>query len=85
MRTMAVWLGAVLVVGGLWSASAVRQGLADEPAAPSSSSGATAGATGNETGGAKTVPPVVEGEPALSAEAGEVQERAVIPNSLQTV
>jgi hypothetical protein len=27
---MAVWLGAVLMVGGLWSASGINQGLADE-------------------------------------------------------
>ena len=33
MRTIAVWIGAVLMAGGLWSASAVSQGLADEPAA----------------------------------------------------
>ena len=77
MRTMAVWLGAVLMAGGLWSASVISQGLADEPAAPSSSSEATEGATGKEPGGSETVPPVVEGEPALPADSGEVQERAV--------
>ena len=38
MRTRAVWIGAVLMVGGLWSASGVSQGLADEPAAPSNAS-----------------------------------------------
>jgi hypothetical protein len=49
MRTMAVWIGAVLMAGGLWSASVISQGLADEPAAPSSSHEATGGAAGNET------------------------------------
>ena len=77
MRTMAVWIGAVLMAGGLWSASGVSQGLADEPAAPSSSSEATGSAAGNETGGADTVPPVVEGEPALPTEADEVQEQTM--------
>ena len=79
MRTILVWLGAVLMVGGLWSASVIMQGLADEPAAPSSSSEATEGAAGKETGGSEAVPPMVEGEPALPAEAGEVQERALPP------
>lgn len=77
MRTMAVWIGAVLMVGGLWSASVIRQGLADEPATPSSASEATGGAAGKETSGSDAVPPVVEGEPAPPPEAGEVQERAL--------
>jgi hypothetical protein len=34
MRTMAMWLGAVLMVGGVWSASVIRQGPADEPRFP---------------------------------------------------
>jgi len=41
MRTMAVWIGAVLMAGGLWSASVISQGLADEhrfPAEPRSDS-----------------------------------------------
>jgi len=77
MRTMAVWIGVVLMVGGLWSASVISQGLADEPAAPSSASEATGGAAGKEASGSEAAPPVVEGEPAPSSEAGEVQERAV--------
>jgi hypothetical protein len=75
---MAVWIGAVLMVGGLWSASAISQGLADEPAAPSRSSEATGGAAGKETGGSEAGPPVGEGEPGPPPEAGEVQERGVI-------
>lgn len=77
MRSMAVWIGAVLMVGGLWSASLVSQGLADEPAAPGSSSEVPGGAAGKETSGAEAVPPVVEGEKAPPPEAGDVQERAV--------
>jgi hypothetical protein len=77
MRTIAVWIGAVLMAGGLWSASVINQGLADEPAAPNSSSEATGGAAGKGTGGSEAIPPVVEGEPALSAEAGQVQEQTV--------
>ena len=83
MRTMAVWIGAVLMAGGLWSASGISQGLADEPAAPSSSSEATGGAAGNETGGSDAVPPVVEGEKAPPPEAGDVQERAVRRDQLE--
>jgi hypothetical protein len=30
MRSITVWLGAVVVVGGLWSASVIRQGMADK-------------------------------------------------------
>ena len=77
MRTIIVGLGAVVMAGGLWSASVVSQGLADEPAAPSSSSEATGGAAGTETGGSEAVPPVVEREPGPPPETGEVQERTV--------
>jgi hypothetical protein len=34
MRTMAVWLGAVVMMGGLWSALVIRQELADDPRFP---------------------------------------------------
>jgi hypothetical protein len=78
MRTMAVWIGAVLITGGLWSASVVSQGLADDPAAPISSSGVTGGVAGSKTGGSEAVPPVGEGEPALPPEAGDVQERGLL-------
>ena len=77
MRTIVVWIGAVLMVGGLWSTLAVSQGLADEPASPSSSSEGTGRAAGKETGGSETVPPVVEGETGSPPEAGDVQERTV--------
>jgi hypothetical protein len=69
MRTMAVWIGAVLMVGGLWSASVISQGLADEPAAPSRASEGTGSAAGNKTGGSDAAPP---------PEAGQVQEPTVL-------
>ena len=59
MRTMAVWLGAVLMAGGMWSASGISQGLADEPAAPSRSSEVTGGAAGKETGDLAEAAPTV--------------------------
>ena len=35
MRTTAVWIGAVtMMAGGLWSASGISQGFADEPRFP---------------------------------------------------
>jgi hypothetical protein len=34
MRTIIVRLGAIMMVGGLWSASVISQGLADEPRFP---------------------------------------------------
>jgi hypothetical protein len=77
MRAITVWIGAVMIAGGLWGVSLISQGLADEPAAPSSASEGTGGAAGTETAGSDAVPPVVEGAPATPAEAGEVQERTV--------
>jgi hypothetical protein len=77
MRTVAVWIGAGLMAGGLWNASVISQGLADEPAAPSRSSEATEGTAGNETGGADAGPPMGEGAPGPSPEAGEVPEQTV--------
>ena len=59
MRLIIVGLGAVLMAGGLWSASAISQGLADEPAAPSRSSEVTGGAAGNETGGSAEAAPTL--------------------------
>jgi hypothetical protein len=78
MRSIAVWLSIVLMVGGLWGGSVIRQGLADEPVAPRSVSETTGGAAGKETGGSEVVPPVVEGQPAPSQEAGDVQERGLL-------
>jgi len=77
MRAMAVWIGAVLMVGSLWSASVISQGLADEPTAPTNASAVTEGAAGKETSGSEAAPPVVEGEGVPPPETSDVQERAV--------
>lgn len=78
MRSIAMWFAAVMIVGGLLSTSANSQGLANEPEAPSSSSEVSEGAGVSETGGSEAVPPVGEGQAGPPAEAGDVQERAVI-------
>ena len=75
MRSLAVWIGAVMLLGGLYSSTLVSQGLADEPAAPSRSSEVPHGAEVKEARGAEAVPPVVEGQPSPPIEAGDVQER----------
>ena len=76
MRAFAVWIGAVLLLGGLESSTLVSQGLADEPAAPSRSSEVPHGAGVKEARGAEAVPPVVEGQPSPPVEAGDVRGRA---------
>ena len=43
-----------------------------------SASEVTGDAPGKETGGSEAVPPVVEGQPASPAEAGDIQERGVL-------
>ena len=76
MRAFAVWIGAVLLLGGAESATLVSQGLADEPAAPSRSSEVPHGAGVKEASGAAVVPPVVEGQPGPPVAAGDVRGRA---------
>ena len=78
MRAFAVWIGAVMLLGGLESSTLVSQGLADEPGAPSRSSEVPQGAGVKEARGAEAVPPVVEGQPGPPIEAGDAQERTGI-------
>lgn len=78
MRAFAVWVGAVMLLGGLYSSTLVSQGLADQPAAPSRSSEVPHGAGAKEASGAEAVPLVVERQPGPPVEAGDVQERTRI-------
>jgi hypothetical protein len=78
MRSIAMQFAAVMIVGGLLSISAISHGLADEPAASSSTSAVAEGAGVGATHGSEAIPPVGEGQPGPPAEAGEVQDRAVI-------
>ena len=78
MRAFAVWVGAVMLLGGLYSSTLVSQGLADQPAAPSRSSEVPHGAGAKEASGAEAVPLVVERQPGPPVEAGDVQERTGI-------
>jgi hypothetical protein len=85
MRTIVVWIGAVLMAGGLAVPSVVNQGFADEPPATGGSSEMTEVDGGKGTAGSEAASPVVEGEPVSPPEAGDVQERGLLQGAFPGV